>query len=526
MSKDYPVGIDFGACNLKVAHYKHGQPYPLKLNKSQKNDKWTPNVIFYKAQEDSDEVETLIGDAARQSFRKRPEQAANFIDDIKRKLELPHWSHDVPSLGHAVTAQDATHDIFSYIHGVVQKNLDEKRDIEYAITVPVSFSAVQRHRLRAAADSAGLKVRCLLTEPFAAIFSEAVWDKIADEGERQVVVVCDFGGSTIDLSLLEIEPDDDTPVVRELGACGLHYGGRDIDARIESDVLQEKYGTEIAAIETPENRDELAFEVQSVAAHLKETLCLDCEEDEDATEVLSVTGAAHSIHVTFTHEELRAILVADDMEARLKRALDELFLQAGGAVLKSDVTMVKALGGTSLVRPLLDIVSSYFGERNGTKIFDPENEDQFDRYDDEALYFSVAQGAASYLQKQQAEELDLTIENVVPFNIGRLTKKGFVRCLNRGWRTGWGKRKFVAWDEVADEGGKITFYQRLADAASSSTDVYVGSVTVDRAKYKNPKGLAMYLRVQEDDTILVKLKDLRPGEEPFEEVLPVEMGDA
>ena len=251
MGKEYPVGIDFGACNIKVAHYKRGQMRPLKLNKKQKNDAWTPNVIFYKAQEDTDDVETLVGDAARTAFLKRPEQAENFIDDIKRNLELPQWSHDVPSLGHAITAQDAASDIFAYIHSVVQSNLDEKKDIEYAITVPVCFSAAQRHRLRTAAERAGLTVRSILTEPFAAIFSETVWEKIMDEDERQVVVVCDFGGSTIDLSLLVIELDEDAPTIRELGASGVHYGGRDIDARIESDVLQKLYGDALKEIDTP-----------------------------------------------------------------------------------------------------------------------------------------------------------------------------------------------------------------------------------------------------------------------------------
>lgn len=533
MGKEYPVGIDFGACNIKVAHYKRGQMRPLKLNKKQRNDAWTPTVIFYKAQEETDEVETLVGDAARTAVLKRPEQAENFIDDIKRHLELPQWSHDVPSLGRAITAQDAARDIFAYIHGVVQNNLDEKKDIEYAITVPVCFSAAQRHRLRTAAERAGLSVRSILTEPFAAIFSEKVWEKIMEEEERQVVVVCDFGGSTIDLSLLVIEPDEDAPVIREIGASGVHYGGRDIDARIESDVLQKLYGDALREIDTPEIHDSLVFEIHEAAAQLKTELCRDCvDEDEVADCTIGPTGAAHDVKVQFTHAQLRDILQADDVKTRLGRALDELFAQAGGEVLPEDVTIVRALGGTSFVHPLLEIVSGYFGERDGKKIFDPDDAEQFDRDDEEPLYFSVAQGAATYLQKQQ-DGMTATIEHDVPLFIGRRTKKGFVNCLTKGWRTNegdekakWGKRKFVSWEDVAAEGGKITFYQRLSDAAGGSTLVYVGSVAIDRAKYQNPKGLAMYLRVQEDDTILARLVDLRPGEAPFEEILPVEMGDA
>lgn len=70
-------------------------------------------------------------------------------------------------------------------------------------------------------------------------------EELFDENERdENVLIFDFGGSTLDLSLLHVESYDGI-CIEELASAGLSYGGIDIDAAIFSEILEKKYAGEI-----------------------------------------------------------------------------------------------------------------------------------------------------------------------------------------------------------------------------------------------------------------------------------------
>ncbi len=104
---------------------------------------------------------------------------------------------------------------------------------EIVLTVPASFDAVARELTVEAARAAGLAVR-LLEEPQAAFYDllriggDDALEAVLAGGEEALVLVCDVGGGTTDLSLLKVRRE---PLEVERVAVGKHLllGGDNMD---------------------------------------------------------------------------------------------------------------------------------------------------------------------------------------------------------------------------------------------------------------------------------------------------------
>jgi hypothetical protein len=113
----------------------------------------------------------------------------------------------------------------------VRENRLEQQDI--ILTVPASFDAVARELTMEAARAAGLEHVTLLEEPQAAFYSwiEAshdAWRKQVEVGD--VVLICDVGGGTTDLSLIAVGEEDGQLALTRV-AVGDHIllGGDNMD---------------------------------------------------------------------------------------------------------------------------------------------------------------------------------------------------------------------------------------------------------------------------------------------------------
>jgi len=106
-------------------------------------------------------------------------------------------------------------------------------DQEVFLTVPASFDAAARELTRLAASEAGLDRVHLLEEPQAALYA---WVESGGESWREqvragdLVLVCDLGGGTTDLSLVVVEDDGGRLGLRRV-AVGDHLllGGDNMD---------------------------------------------------------------------------------------------------------------------------------------------------------------------------------------------------------------------------------------------------------------------------------------------------------
>jgi molecular chaperone DnaK (HSP70) len=119
---------------------------------------------------------------------------------------------------------------FLMAHDVAENRL-EQQDI--ILTVPASFDAVARDLTVEAARAAGLEHVTLLEEPQAAFYawidtSQEKWRKQVEVGD--VILVCDVGGGTTDLTLIAVSEEEGQLVLTRV-AVGDHIllGGDNMD---------------------------------------------------------------------------------------------------------------------------------------------------------------------------------------------------------------------------------------------------------------------------------------------------------
>ena len=115
-------------------------------------------------------------------------------------------------------------------------------EAEVVLTVPASFDAVARDLTAEAARTAGLSKVTLLEEPQAAFYA---WLENCGESWREqvkkddLVLVCDIGGGTTDLTLIEVN-EEDGDLELERVAVGQHIllGGDNMDLTLAYTVSQ------------------------------------------------------------------------------------------------------------------------------------------------------------------------------------------------------------------------------------------------------------------------------------------------
>jgi molecular chaperone DnaK len=136
--------------------------------------------------------------------------------------------------GMAVSPQELAALVLSHMRGLAEGFFGgEVRDA--IITVPAYFDNQQRQATKDAAEIAGLRVRRLLNEPTAAALGHG-----AHLGESRRFAVCDFGGGTFDVSIVNVE-DGVFEVISTHGDAFL--GGDDIDRVIIENLVREVRGS-------------------------------------------------------------------------------------------------------------------------------------------------------------------------------------------------------------------------------------------------------------------------------------------
>jgi len=183
---DLKLGIDFGTCNIKVRrwHKKKGA-ISYKLDDDQDNsDGKIPNVIHYYKNE-TGKVEKIIGEEAAEST-----DYENIVEYIKYFLQKREWSKYIPALKHNVTAFEVLQDIFTWIYETICEQNSGDSPEGVVITVPVSFSELQKKEIVNAAKSAGFEVADVINESVAAAFYN---EETFEEGKVSNILVFDFG---------------------------------------------------------------------------------------------------------------------------------------------------------------------------------------------------------------------------------------------------------------------------------------------------------------------------------------------
>ena len=253
-------GIDLGTTNSCISIWKNDTAIIIP---DEHGNKSMPSVVGYT------NLSTYVGREAKNQMELNPE---NVFYEVKRLIgrkktdkdvqkELDMLSYDITedSRGNVrlqatvrnnmqITPEEISAKILKRLRDNAERYLKcEVKDV--VITVPANFNSGQRKATRDAAQIAGLNVLELIEEPTAACLAYGMKNrsevlKKNEDGETDYlsVIVYDFGGGTLDVSLVDIY-DGMFEVKSDAGNS--HFGGADFDEKIMSHSIRyfkHKYG--------------------------------------------------------------------------------------------------------------------------------------------------------------------------------------------------------------------------------------------------------------------------------------------
>ncbi len=235
------VGIDLGTTNSVVAVIDlDGAP---RILTTEEGNTTLPSLVWFSPKG------PVVGERAREGLDHSPETTIfgvkrllgrRFDDPEVRKLarSLPYELTEAPNGdawiqltgGRAVSPEEVSALILRELRRTAEEFFGEPVT-RAVITVPAWYDAAQRQATKDAAQIAGLGVMRLLSEPTAAALGHG-----AHRGADRRFLVCDLGGGTFDVAVVDVEGG----VFEVLATTGDPFlGGDDIDRAIVEHLVRD-----------------------------------------------------------------------------------------------------------------------------------------------------------------------------------------------------------------------------------------------------------------------------------------------
>jgi molecular chaperone DnaK len=341
------IGIDFGTSNSVVANFRYGH---AEVVPNQEGQKWTPSVVTLRR-----DGSLAFGQEAKEIF---DEQRS--IRSIKRILGTPER---VPLVGQELRTEQIAVMLFSRLKRDAEERLGEAFT-KAVVTIPANSKGLARHATKLCAGTAGLHVLTLINEPTAAAITYGL-----NAQEDQTVLVYDFGGGTLDVTILRIHHG----IFEEISSKGIgKLGGDDIDLLL-GNVLARRF------------QEKTGYDILNSPYRQQFMLAVEKAKIELSNETSSVARKAELVperHLSLEEEIDRHTLEREIMPLVVKSgtAIDEALKLRG--MRPKDIDKVLLVGGTSKI----PLVRRYVTEKMAGKEPEP-----FDKVDPMTC---VAQGAA------------------------------------------------------------------------------------------------------------------------------------
>ena len=402
------IGIDLGSTMSAVAVCQNGKP---EIIVNQDGERTTPSVIGY-----GKDGEVKVGSSAK---RQSVVNSKNTIEVLKRFIgnsykntkkydkdfsydivEGPNDSVRVKINDKEYTPQEISAEVLRKLKSAAEDYLGESVK-EAVITVPAYFDDQQRTATIEAAKIAGLECKRIINEPTAACLAFGY-----DKAEKNVkVLVLDLGGSTADVSILEMG-DGVFEVLATQGDMVL--GGRDLDNAIAKwmiDECQKKFGYDVS-------KDAMAFQrIVEAAEKAKIDLSSSSQTEINLPYLVVVDGVPQHFVETLTRAKFEQMTTG--FMKKVSNLVDGALKAAD--MTPSDVNEILLVGGTTRVPKVQEFVKSYFG-KDGNKSVNP----------DEAVALGAAvQGAI--LSGDMGS--DIVLLDVTPMNLNITTLGGIATVM-------------------------------------------------------------------------------------------------
>lgn len=369
------IGIDLGTTNSLVSYFKDGESL---LIPNEYGDYLTPSVIGV-----SDQNEIIVGKMAKERQLSHPDQAVSLF---KRTM----GSYRNYILGNKkYLSEELSAYILRSLKEDAERYLGEEIQ-EAVISVPAYFDEEGRSATKKAGELAGLKVERIINEPSAAALACRMEErKKADNEESiddQVYMIFDFGGGTLDVSLVECFEN----IIGVTAVSGNNrLGGSDIDLEIAKEFcLQNGISFEML--------DEYTKNILLKQAEINK--CLLSDKEQTVMRVM-INGQEKTLEMT----NERLIKICKDILQEVWKPVETVLQDSFFSM--EEIDKIVLIGGSSKMPSISRFLKMKTG-KTPVIIGSPDT--------------MVALGLGIYagMKERQEEIKDLVMTDICPFSLG------------------------------------------------------------------------------------------------------------
>lgn len=359
------IGIDLGTSNSIASIWKDGS---VQLLKNNLGSYLTPSVVSV----DTD-GQIIVGEAAKNRLISHPDKtAAQFkrYMGTGKKLKIGDKEY---------TPEELSSFVLRKIKMDSEAVLGEPVT-EAVISVPAYFNDNQRQATKVAAKMAGLKVDRILNEPSAAALS----CRFENMEEEQVFLVVDFGGGTLDVSVVDCFNN----IIEIVAVAGDNQlGGKDFDEIIYKEFCERNH------------IENLSKSQQAILMRKAEQCKLELSEKEEADICFSYNDEEK--RMTFTNDMLANC--AASLLLRIKSVIEKAIKESNIPI--ENITDVLLVGGSSKMTVVRRYISYLFKKSINTK-------------EEADLLIGLGVGIYTGIMQRKEEIEDIIMTDVCPFTLG------------------------------------------------------------------------------------------------------------
>ena len=383
---EYLLGIDLGTTNCTVTAIDENGKTVVIRNRD--GDFVTPSAVYFTEKKNS----FIVGKRAKELAPEDTE--GRLVTLVKREMGSEKTKVRYSKMKQTYKPYIYWNKTFSpeEISAKILKQLKEDAEAQLGekiskavITCPAYFKQLQRDATKKAGQIAGLDVLEIITEPTAAALTYSTVSRKVEENGSERVFVFDLGGGTFDVTIIDLQKDDDGISITTKCTDGdARLGGADWDNLCRGNVIEmfnKKFGVEFQyekGDEKERTKGQLTLDVEKLKKELSGP------DVESAKIRMEFKG--HAIEETYTRE--RYANVTNEMWEKCRIKCVNLLKDA--SMIWDDIDTILMVGSMSNCLFIQDALRELSGKEVLFGVIDPKT--------------CVSQGAAIHAHKKYCDK--------------------------------------------------------------------------------------------------------------------------